>query len=73
MPYDEWRKTTKYGRRWKAECTFLDFKRLISEQISGICDQGIIKEVVGKIEAFNYYKDVRAKMVGVTSNGVAAA
>ena len=33
----------------------------------------MIKEVVGKIEAFSYYKDLRAKMVGVTSNGVAVA
>lgn len=48
-----------------------DFKRLVSEQVSGICDQGMIKEVIGRIEAFNYYKNVRAKMIGVTSTGVA--
>lgn len=73
LPYDEWRATTKYGRRWKSECTFSDFKRLISEHIDGITDQGIIKETVGKIEGFNLYKSVRADMIGTTLNGVALA
>lgn len=73
LTYDEWRATTKYGRRWKSECTFSDFKRLISEHIDGITDQGIIKETVGKIEGFNLYKSVRADMIGTTLNGVALA
>ena len=73
LSYDEWRSTTKYGRRWKSECTFSDFKRLISEHLEGRCDAGIVKETVGKIVAFDFFKEVRAEIVGTTSNGVVVA
>ena len=70
MPYDEWRRKTKYGRRWKAECTFSDFKRLIGETVAAVTDTGISLEMFIKTMAFNFYKDVRAQVLGVTGNGV---
>jgi hypothetical protein len=70
MSYDKWREKTKYGRRWKSEVTFSDFKALISELIAAVTDQGIVKEVVSKVTGFNFYKSVRAEIVGTTCNGV---
>jgi len=73
MTYEEWRAKTKYGRRWKSECTFSDFKRLISEQIAAVTDTGVIVETIGKIIAFDRYKEIRASIVGITCNGVTIA
>lgn len=70
MSYDEWRKTTKYGRRWKSESSFSDLKRLVSEHVASITDWGIVKEIVSDLMAYNMFKQSRAKMVGITCNGI---
>ena len=70
---EEWAVTTGYGMRWKVECTFSDFKRLISEYISATSERGWVREVFQKVRAFDIHKQVRADLLGTTGNGVVVA
>ena len=73
MPYDEWAEVTGYGRRWKCECVFSDFKQLFGETVTSRTELGICAELFAKVFMFNEYKRIRARMIGVTGNGVAIA
>jgi hypothetical protein len=73
LPYDEWVKESGYGVRWKCECVFSDFKRIFPETVTASSEKGIIRQLFSRIEVFNRYKSVRAKIMGVTGNGVAVA
>ena len=44
MPYNEWVEKSGYGLRWKIECTFSDFKRVISECIDATSQDGMVRE-----------------------------
>lgn len=68
--YDEWKKITHYGLRWKAEVVFSDLKRLVAETISAIVSDGMIRETLTKVLAYNNHKQVRANMIGITGNEI---
>ena len=70
LPYDEWVERTGYGRRWKVECTFSDFKRLIGECIDATSNDGMVRETFFKVLAFNIHKGIRASILRITGNGV---
>lgn len=73
LPYKEWVKQSGYGRRWKCECVFSDFKRIFLESVSAISTQGILREMEYRVVCFNRYKTIRAGIMGVTGNGVVVA
>lgn len=70
LPYEKWLEISGYGIRWKAECGFSDLKRVAGENIRARTYQGMVREVFGKMVAFNYHKQVRANILEVTGNGV---
>lgn len=70
LPYDEWVKATGYGRRWKGECTFSDFKRIFPETVTARTELGMVREIMCRMDLFNLYKEIRAKIMKVTGNGV---
>ena len=70
LPYREWTLETSYHMRWKIESAFSDFKRLMSEFVRATTDSGMVREVVFKVQAYNYHKRVRAEILGTTGNGV---
>lgn len=70
MPYNEWVERTGYGRRWKVECTFSDFKRLIGECIDATSTDGMVRETYFKVISFNIHKGIRASILKITGNGV---
>ena len=70
LTYDEWTRVTGYGRRWKVECVNSDLKRLLGETVSARTRAGAVAEVAARIGAFDRYKAVRARIMGVTGNGV---
>lgn len=73
MPYDEWVKASGYGRRWKCECVFSDFKRIFAENVSAITVKGILREITPLISGFIGYKKIRADMMKITGNGEVVA
>ena len=70
MPYNEWVEKSGYGLRWKIECTFSDFKRVISECIDATSQDGMVRETFFKTLAFNIHKGIRASILQITGNGV---
>lgn len=52
------------------ECTFFDFKRIISETVLAITDSRISLEMFLKTMSFNFYMDLRAQALKKTSNKV---
>ena len=70
MPYEEWVEKSGYGLRWKIECTFSDFKRVINECIDATSQDGMVRETFFKTLAFNIHKGIRASILQITSNGV---
>ena len=70
MPYDQWVKLSGYGTRWKCECTFSDFKRLFPETVTALTATGMVRDIVSRVNVFNIYKGIRARMIGTTGNGV---
>ena len=68
--YEEWKKITNYGMRWKVECAFSDFKRLVAETVSAVTTLSMIAEVFVNVNAFNQHKRIRANMIGITRNDV---
>ena len=70
MPYEEWVEKSGYGLRWKVECTFSDFKRVISECIDATSQDGMVRETFFKTLAFNIHKGIRASILQITGNGV---
>ncbi len=71
LPYDEWKRVSGYGTRWKLECVFSDLKRIFGETVDARTVRGIVREMVSRIDAFNDYKGLRAGIMKVTGNGVA--
>ena len=70
MTYSEYTRTTGYSRRWKSEGVFSDFKEIFPERIRATSKRGAVAVVWGRIRAFNKYKRMRAKIIGITGNGV---
>ena len=70
MPYDQWVKESGYGTRWKCECTFSDFKRLFPETVTAMTTTGMVRDIVSRVNVFNIYKRIRARMIGTTGNGI---
>jgi transposase len=68
-----WTKYTKFGRRWKVEVTFSDFKRLVAETVTATTRSGMECEVVRKVLAFNFHKRIRADVVSITGNDILVA
>ena len=52
------------------ECTFSDFKRVISECIDATSQDGMVRETFFKTLAFNIHKGIRASILQITGNGV---
>ncbi len=73
LPYDEWVRVSGYGTRWKCECTFSDFKRLFPEVVTARSKIGMIRQVICRIDFHNMYKEVRARIMGTTGNGIVVA
>lgn len=55
VPYEEWVEKSGYGMRWKVECTFSDFKRVIGECIGATSRDGMVRETFFKTLAFNIH------------------
>lgn len=70
LPYDEWVEATGYGIRWKVEVVFSDMKRILSEVFRSKTDRGHIVIGYAKVASFNIHKNIRARILGVTGNGV---
>lgn len=70
LPYDEWVKVTGYGTRWKVEVVFSDMKRILTEVFRSKTDRGHIVISYAKVASFNIHKNIRARILGVTGNGV---
>jgi hypothetical protein len=69
----EWKRLKGYGRRWKVECAFSDLKRLVAETISATTANGIGRETLMKILAYNTHKRIRADVISITWNNVLIA
>jgi hypothetical protein len=54
-----WKIEVGYGRRWKVECTFSDFKRLLSETLRSRQQDMMAAELYWKVLTFDQYKFVR--------------
>lgn len=52
----EWKKKHGYGIRWKAECTFSDFKRMLGGSVRAKKIARIVKEISCKVWIYNRYK-----------------
>jgi transposase len=60
-----WKIEVRYGRRWKVECTFSDFKRILLETLRAR-DLGMMAaELYWKILTFDQYKWVRKGLAGI--------
>lgn len=70
LPYDELVKESGYGTRWKCECSFSDFKTIFPETVTATSQDGIVRQVMSGVSHYNEYKDLRARNMGVTGNGV---
>lgn len=67
---EKWSKFTDYGMRWKVECAFSDLKRLEGETVSAVTPEGMEREVLTKVLAYNQHKRIRADIIGITGNDV---
>lgn len=70
---DDWAEASGFGMRWKIECTFSDLKRIITEFISARTTNGMVRQVLSMVSAFNVHKRIRADILGTTGNGVFVA
>lgn len=68
--FQQWRKETGYGRRWKSECSFSDFKRLFPETVTARSYRGVVRQTMGRTDYYNLFKETRARIMKVTGNGV---
>jgi len=57
-----WKIEVGYGRRWKVECTFSDFKRLLSETLRSREQDMMAAELYWKVLTFDQYKAVRKNL-----------
>lgn len=73
LPYDLWLETTGYGRRWKIESAFSDFKRLMSEHVTARCVYGMNTQVAAMVKAYDVHKEIRNELLQITGNGVVVA
>jgi len=73
LPYREWKKVSGYGKRWKCEGVFSDFKRFLGEVVTNRSKAGMLAQIASKILTFNEYKVTRAGIIGITGNEVALA
>ena len=71
--YEDWKKITNYGLRWKVESAFSDFKRLTAETVSAVTTLGMAAQILSKVFAYNMHKRIRANMIGITRNEVYVA
>jgi hypothetical protein len=53
-----WKVEVGYGRRWKVECTFSDFKRLFGDMLTSRKPKWMAFEVYWRIRTHNIYKDL---------------
>jgi len=60
----EWKIEVGYRRRWKVECTFSDFKRLLAETLRSREQRMMAAELYWKVLTFDQYKGVRREMSG---------
>ncbi len=61
---DRWKLEVGYGRRWKAECTFSDLKRLFGDILRARKRESCIPETVWKANVLNIYKACRRQAIG---------
>jgi transposase len=61
----EWKISVGYGIRWKAECTFSDFKRLFGESLRSARRDCMVAEIFWKIDCLNIWKGVRRHRMDV--------
>jgi hypothetical protein len=57
-----WKIEVGYGRRWKAECTFSDFKRMLSETLRSKYQDMMAAELFWKVLTFDQYKKARREL-----------
>lgn len=70
LQYDEWVQVSGYGTRWKCECMFSDLKRIFPENLEVRSNNGIVRQMIIRMDNFNLYKRIRADNIGTTGNGV---
>ena len=68
--YHVWTKKTGYGRRWKSEGGYSDFKEIFPESMRARTESGMVRIIGSRFRAYNRYKLVRAGIMGTTGNGV---
>ena len=51
-----WKVEVGYGMRWKAECTFSDFKRLFGDMLTSRKPKWMAFEILWRVRAHNIYK-----------------
>jgi len=61
---EAWKVEVGYGRRWKVECAFSDFKRLLSETLRSRNLDMMAAELYWKVLTFDQYKEVRKNLAG---------
>jgi transposase len=59
---EAWKIEVGYGRRWKVECTFSDFKRMLSETLRSRNRDTMAAELYWKVLTFDRYKKVRKEL-----------
>jgi len=62
---EAWKIEIGYGRRWKVECTFSDFKRMLSETLRSRDQRMMVAEIYWKVLTFDQYKGVRKELSGM--------
>jgi transposase len=60
----EWKIEVGYGRRWKVECTFSDFKRMLAETLRSRERKMMAAELYWKVLTFDQYKGMRKELSG---------
>jgi hypothetical protein len=57
-----WKIEVGYGRRWKVECTFSDFKRILTETLRSRERNMMAAELYWKVLTFDQYKAARKEL-----------
>ena len=68
--YHVWTKRVGYGRRWKSEGGYSDFKEIFPESMRARGYAGMVRVIGARFRAYNRYKHIRAEIMGTTGNGV---
>jgi transposase len=58
---EAWKKRHDYGRRWKAECTFSDFKRVLGSFVRARRSARVVREISCKVWIHNANKKFRGQ------------